>query len=268
MSNNMTPFLKWAGGKRWFVHKHIDIIPRDFNCYYEPFVGSGAVFFALSPKTAVISDINDELINLFVIMRDHPDELKYHMLEHQHNHSKDYYYYIRSSNFPDNIRKAARTLYLNRTCFNGLYRVNKNGQFNVPIGTKKNCIYDIQKFDCYSKLLKNAIIRKEDFRTSIARAKEGDLVFADPPYVSAKNEKGFIKYNEKLFTWNDQIDLMKILIKAREYGVKIMSTNTNSKELKEMYLQNHFNVYELERNSTVAGNLANRKSVKEILIIS
>lgn len=266
--NAITPFLKWAGGKRWLVQKYMEIFPKNFKNYYEPFVGSGAVFFALSPKHAILSDINDELINLFLVMRDFPYELKHHMEIHQQNHSKEYYYKIRETNFSDKIGKAARTLYLNRTCFNGLYRVNKKGQFNVPIGTRQNCIYDIEKFDSYSKALQNTVIKKEDFRTAISRAEKGDLIFADPPYASTRNEDGFLKYNETLFTWNDQLTLFKKLVAARNCGVKIVSTNANSIELRQMYLQEHFKVYKMERNSTIAGKKISRKTVKELLIIS
>jgi len=271
MSNNireLTPFLKWVGGKRWFVQKYLNVFPKEYSRYYEPFVGGGAAFFSLAPPQSVLSDINEEITNLYIVMRDNPLKLKYFMQKHQKNHSSEYYYFIRAKSYSDNIERAARTLYLNRTCFNGLYRVNRSGQFNVPIGTKNNCVYDIDYFEDYSKTLKQSIIRTEDFGIAISRAKEDDLIFADPPYVSTQNQDGFIKYNEKLFTWADQERLLKKLVEARAQGVNIVATNANFNEIKEMYLQKDFNVVEIERCSTVAGNNSKRGVVKELLITS
>lgn len=264
----ITPFLKWAGGKRWFIQKYKSVFPNEYKDYYEPFIGGGAVLFSLLPQHAVISDINAEITNLYIVMRDNPLKLKDLMQKHQKKHSKDYYYYIRKECYSDCAEKAARTLYLNRTCFNGLYRVNKNKQFNVPIGTKMNCIYDVDFFETYSQILKNSIIRTEDFSVALSRAKDGDLVFADPPYVSTQNPEGFIKYNENLFTWSDQQRLLKDLVEARERGVKIVATNANFSEIKEMYVKTGFNVSEIERLSTIAGKNNKRGIVKELLIIS
>ena len=142
----MQPFLKWPGGKRWLAIQKENLFPDKYNHYYEPFLGSGAVFFSILPENSTISDINQELINLYTVMRDHPHQLQDVMRRHQALHNNEHYYTVRSHLPADLVERAGRMLYLNRTCFNGMYRVNRYGLFNVPIGTKTNCIYDIDKF--------------------------------------------------------------------------------------------------------------------------
>lgn len=141
----LMPFLKWPGGKRWFINKYQDYFPVNYNTYIEPFLGGGAVYFSLHPKNAILADINEELINLYIIMRDRAEQLKDQMLYHQNNHNEEYYYRIRESNPSDPLEQASRMLYLNRACYNGMYRVNKQGMFNVPMGTKTNFVYDINR---------------------------------------------------------------------------------------------------------------------------
>jgi DNA adenine methylase len=137
----MEPFLKWAGGKRWLIKQCPSIFPEKYNTYIEPFLGSGSIFFFLEPKKAILSDINKDLINAYKIIKNTPDELYDILKEYHANHSKEFYYNIRDSEFSDDIHRAARFIYLNRTCWNGLYRVNRKGKFNVPIGTKTNVFF-------------------------------------------------------------------------------------------------------------------------------
>lgn len=261
------PFLKWPGGKRWFVKKQKDYFPQSYNRYLEPFLGGGAVFFDLQPKDAILSDINDELINLYIVMREKPDELKEQMLNHQKKHNRTYYYEIRDNILLDPIERASRMLYLNRTCFNGMYRVNKEGVFNVPIGTKKDCIYDIENFGKYANCLKCATILANDFYNIINQSKEGDFIFADPPYATTINSN-FVKYNNNLFGWNDQLRLHEVLVRARDRGVKIMLTNACCREIIEMYRKDGFYIHILTRASTIAGEPKKRREVKELLIVS
>lgn len=268
MKDKNIPFLKWPGGKRWLIDQLIKMIPDDYIHYYEPFLGGGSVFFAIKPSHATISDINDELINLYIVMRDNPQELKGRMCAHNQLHSEDYYYQTRSVYPSDSIDQAARFLYLNRTCYNGMYRVNKQGQFNVPIGTKNNCMYDIDLFDSYSQMLKGARILKSDFSPVICSAGEKDLIFADPPYAVKKSATNFIKYNEKLFTWNDQIRLHRDLLKAKERGARIIHTNIDCAEIKELYIGSEFYVSELSRHSCISGKASGRNVVTELLITS
>lgn len=267
-SEKITPFLKWPGGKRWFVSQLFKIVPSEYNHYYEPFLGGGSVFFALAPNNATISDINADLINLYTVMRDNHQELKEYLIKHNQLHSKEYYYETRKQTPSAPIESAARFLYLNRTCYNGMYRVNQNGQFNVPIGTKDNCIYDLDLFADYSKSLKNAEILNSDFAPVIQSAISNDLVFVDPPYTSASKNTSFIKYNDKLFTWDDQVRLHQESLKAKERGAKIILTNANCKEIIEMYSDSGFYVSELSRTSSIAGKADKRSVVTELLITS
>lgn len=266
--DKMQSFLKWPGGKRWIISKYNKIFPKNFNNYIEPFLGGGSIFFYLSPKKALISDINKELINTYLIMANHPHELKKLLKEHQKNHNSDYYYTIRNNNPTDNIEKAGRFLYLNRTCFNGMYRVNKKGYFNVPIGTKNHFIADIDSFEKYSNILKKAQIVSKDFEEIIFKAKKGDLVFADPPYTIAHNQNAFIKYNENLFSWKDQTRLLDSLIHARNNGAIIISTNAYFEELKTMYSDNGFYTTSISRYSSISGKNGGRGQKKELLISS
>ena len=263
------PFLKWPGGKRWLIKKLPNVFEHNFINYYEPFLGSGAVFFHLLPKNAVLSDVNAELINLYVQMRDHPQELAKQLQVHQKKHSKAYYYEIRDKDYVSPMERAGRFLYLNRTCFNGMYRENKNGKFNVPIGTKDNCIYDIDKFEHYSNALKSAELMTCDFRDTIKKAGSGDLLFVDPPYtIGQTQQNSFIKYNSKLFSWNDQKDLCSEIVAARNRGVIIISTNAYCDELLEMYKKEGFYVQPIEKKSTISGVIDKRRKTTELLITS
>lgn len=265
----LSPFLKWPGGKRWVLKKLPEVFSIQFNNYYEPFLGSGAVFFHLCPEKSVLSDVNEELINLFTQMRDHPQELAKQLQAHQKKHSKTYYYEIRDKDYVSPTERAGRFLYLNRTCFNGMYRENKNGKFNVPIGTKDNCIYDIDKFEHYSNALKNAELMTCDFRSTIKKAESGDLLFVDPPYtIGQAQQNSFIKYNSKLFSWNDQEDLCSEIVAARNRGVIIISTNAYCDELLEMYKKEGFYVQPIEKKSTISGVIDKRRKTTELLITS
>lgn len=265
----MKPFLKWPGGKRWLVNTLINEITFRGDTYYEPFLGSGALFFALLPEKAVISDINPDLINLYTVMRDNPLELQELMITHQTKHNKEYYYSIRSRFYSDSIQQAARFLYLNRTCYNGMYRVNKQGQFNVPIGTKENCIYDIGEFQSYSKALEKAELVAADFASIIHQAHRGDLIFADPPYASANRKTdNFVKYNDHLFNWEDQIRLHHELVAARDRGAMIYLTNVDCQEIQTLYRNDGFCIRPLLRSSNIGGKKAIRSKVYELLITS
>lgn len=263
----MQPFLKWPGGKRWLLQNHRDIFPQKFNRYYEPFLGGGAAFFSLLPKEATISDVNSELINLYLVMRDQPEQLRDAMLQHQSQHSTDYYYQIRAAELKTPLERAARSLYLNRTCYNGMYRVNKSGQFNVPIGTKTDCVYDVDFFTMYSLALQKATIQQSDFAEAIDTARTGDLIFADPPYATS-TKNGFIKYNGQLFTWEDQQRLMRALVMAKKRGVFIVVANANCDEIQKMYTDNGFNIHFFQRSSTIAGKSSTRKKVQELIATS
>lgn len=264
----MHPFLKWPGGKRWLVSKYKKVFPTEYNTYFEPFLGGGSAFFYLTPEHAVISDINEDLVNTYCVMSKSPAALRTLMEDHQENHSINHFYQVRDTVPVDKLSRAARFLYLNRTCFNGMYRVNRLGNFNVPIGTKNEFLEDINMFEEYARVLQCAHIRSQDFVEIIRGSKDGDLVFADPPYTIAHNQNSFIKYNETLFSWKDQTRLLNALVKARDRGAKIIATNAFYQPLEQMYHEKGFYTQALSRFSPISGSTEGRKTQEELLITS
>ncbi|MHA6638744.1 DNA adenine methylase [Stutzerimonas frequens] len=259
------PFLKWAGGKRWLTEKHLNLFPKFSGTYYEPFLGSGAVFFSLAPKSAILSDLNVELIETYKAIKSDWASVERVLKEHHARHSADYYYSLRSSKPRTPHTKAARFIYLNRTCWNGLYRVNLKGQFNVPVGTKTNVILDTDNFKALSNRLNNTDFIACDFEQTIDKAGEGDLIFADPPYTVKHNLNGFIKYNEKIFSWDDQERLSLALKRASNRGSLVISTNAYHPAVKELY-SGEFNLLALNRSSVIAASSSFRGVYEELLV--
>lgn len=260
----VNPLLKWAGGKRWLVNSKQLPLPENYERYFEPFVGSGAVFFHLMPKQAILADLNKDLINLYKVARDFPEALEKLMRSHHISHSSEYYYRMRSLEISDPVVAAARFLYLNRTCWNGLYRVNRFGQFNVPIGTKKNVIMDTDDFRKVSEILMHADLRHSDFQSVIDEACLGDFLFVDPPYTVQHNFNGFLKYNEQIFSWADQVRLRDSLFSASKRGVSIVLTNADHVSVKELYSIG-FEYRSLSRHSVLSGATANRGRTTEAI---
>lgn len=263
----MEPFLKWAGGKRWLVQSDEFPLPCGFTRFVEPFLGSGAAFFSVAPASAILSDVNAELINLYRVIRDHPHEIQLRLSDHHVGHSKEYYYALRASVPEDDVSRAARTLYLNRTCWNGLYRVNRRGEFNVPIGTKTAVIYIKEDFSYYSARLKAAELVACDFDETLARAGTGDFVFVDPPYTVKHNLNGFVKYNEELFGWADQVRLRDALVGAVKRGAKVALTNADHDCIRELY-PDEFRYRQLRRHTVLSGLGKGRGPTTEALFLS
>lgn len=261
----MLPFLKWAGGKRWlFDARFVNGLPA-FRRYIEPFLGGGAGFFAISPKIAILSDVNADLIELYQVVRDFPQELLRRLVDHQKGHCKEYYYRVRSEAPDEIVDRAARTLYLNRTCWNGLYRLNRNGIFNVPIGTKTAVVTPDEDFSKASAILKNADLRSCDFELTIDRADTGDLLFVDPPYTTKHDMNGFVKYNENIFAWSDQVRLREALGRAAQRGASIILTNANHSSLHDLY--DGFGTHvKVPRHSVISGKSAGRSGVFELMV--
>jgi DNA adenine methylase len=256
-------FLKWPGGKRWFVGRHADMLPTTFGRYFEPFLGGASVFFHLKPERAVLADCNAELIAVYSAVAWRRKILESLLLEHQKKHGKVHYYHVRDNVPVDPVERAARTLYLNRTCFNGMYRVNLAGEFNVPKGTRTAVVMDLASS---AGLLRRADLRVSDFEAIIDEADTGDLVFADPPYIVGHNNNGFVKYNEILFKWSDQERLAKTLIRAKGRGVKIVATNAAHFAIEELYRKGGFNLTRVERYCSISGTPVNRKRFLEVVI--
>lgn len=263
-----TPFLKWPGGKRWFIYNHARFLPKTYKRYIEPFLGAGSVFFHLKPQQALLGDINEELINAYEIMKNNWVELEDILRKHQENHGVRYYYRVRDMGPRTAATRAARLIYLNRTCFNGIYRVNLEGKFNVPKGTKATVLFEDDDFVQLARLLTNAELRSADFQMLIEEAKKGDFVFADPPYTVRHNLNGFIKYNEKLFSWHDQIRLADALAAARDRGSKIVSTNANHKSVRDLYKDRGFSQRAISRFSSISADADKRTNFEELVILS
>jgi DNA adenine methylase len=261
------PFLKWAGGKRWFVAKYSHLLPIAFRTYIEPFLGSGAVYFALMPRRATLADSNEDLINTYRTIRKCWMAVVEVLKRHQALHNTAYYYHIRNAEPSDPVERAARFIYLNRTCWNGLYRVNAKGQFNVPLGTKTLVLMPTDDFGLISKILQRASLRNGDFESIIDKADRGDFLFVDPPYTINHNLNGFRKYNQYIFRWEDQVRLHAATRRAKNRGTLVMITNANHPSIRELYSDiGSFTL--LSRHSVLAANSDYRRLSSELLIRS
>lgn len=259
------PFLKWPGGKRWLIEKYPALLSFKLQGrYVEPFVGGGSIFFYLRPAEAILSDLCEELISTYRAIRNQPKQVLSLLQFHALHHGVDYYYKVRDESPIGLAARAARLLYLNKTCFNGLYRVNRQGKFNVPIGSRA-CNVVPEDIMLSSKALKSALVKNSDFEPIIDECRRGDFAFVDPPYTVSHNSNGFIKYNEILFSWEDQKRLHDCLIRARSRGVKILLTNANHQSIRDLYGKG-FTQHVLSRFSSVAASGQKRLEFQELLI--
>ena len=257
----MEPFLKWAGGKRWLTRSVENLAPVDFNQYIEPFLGGGSVFFHIAPARGVINDRNRDLMNMYRVLRDQPIQLRDMLRWHQSKHSDKHYYCVRAESPPCKLQRAARFLYLNRACWNGLYRVNRFGKFNVPKGTKSKIFFESDDYVEASRLLKRMRLKATDFERIIDSASCGDFIFVDPPYTVKHNINGFVRYNESIFSWEDQERLADSIQKAMSRGCKIAVTNADHESIRSLY---GFADYQpIYRSSVIAGDAAKRCDTTE-----
>lgn len=261
----LAPFLKWAGGKRWFANRCLHMIPEAYDRYIEPFLGSGAMYFALKPRCALLADLNADLIECYQAIRTSPLAIVAHLTRHHALHCEAHYYATRAVKPTDPIERAAWLIYLNRTCWNGLYRVNRRNEFNVPIGTKTNVIMPNDDFSSMSEMLLPAVIRNQDFETTLDAAESGDFVFVDPPYTVKHNLNGFLKYNDKIFTWADQMRLRDSVVRAAGRGAKVLVTNANHQSIREIYAGVGLQTV-VQRASVLSGSAAHRVRTEELTI--
>ena len=261
----IVPFLKWAGGKRWLANRSTQILPETYQRYLEPFLGSGAVFFRYAPKHAILSDVNGDLICTYQAIQDDWQRVQRYLDLHSRQHSDEYYYIVRDQRPRCQFRKAARFIYLNRTCWNGLYRVNQKGHFNVPRGTKDSVILDTDNFAAISELLASVLIQECDFEQTIDLARRGDVLFVDPPYTVKHNLNGFVRYNEKIFSWEDQERLAAAIVRAANRGAYVTITNANHTSIKELYTD-ATSMLEINRSSVISGQNHGRGGTSELLI--
>ena len=261
------PFLKWAGGKSKLIQQYIPYFTQDFNNYYEPFLGGGAIFFHLLPKSAVLTDINPELINVYRCVRDKVEPLIALLAEHQHKHNKDYYYRVRQHSYNTDIERAARLIYLNKTCFNGLYRENSKGKFNVPIGQYKNpkiCHPDL--LYSASAALESAEIDVRGFAEVVNYAKSNDLVYFDPPYYPISNTSNFTAYSRYSFSKDDQIQLRDVFAELAIRGVKVMLSNSDCDLIRDLYSE--FKIHNISAARAINSNAQKRGKIAELLVTS
>jgi DNA adenine methylase len=259
------PFLKWPGGKRWLTSRHLGMFPKTYGKYIEPFLGGAAVFFALSPEDAHLSDANPELINAYNRIKKDRLKVERGLARYQKKHSSEFYYKVRDRRLTDPVARAARFLYLNRTCFNGIYRVNKEGKFNVPIGTKDSVSFEEGYLEKVERALKHARVKTRDFAIAIGYANEGDFVFIDPPYTVMHNNNGFVKYNAQLFSWKDQARLATAIKAAANRGALIMMSNADHASVKTLY--SDFGTHHiLTRPSVLASDPGRRGNATELLV--
>ena len=265
------PFLKWAGGKRQLISQMRKYFPKDFNRYIEPFIGGGAVYFYLKPKVSVIVDINEEIINCYKVIQNNVEELI--ELLKTHKNEKDYYYRIRELDRDEkftkltNIEKASRMIYMNRCCYNGLYRVNSKGQFNVPFGKYKNPNFcDEVNLLAVNKALKNVKIVHGSFEVSLDYAEKGDFIYFDPPYYPISKTSSFTSYTKENFGEESQKKLFNVFKKLDKLDCKLMLSNSYHDYIIDLYKD--FNIIELDERRAINCNATKRGNIKVLLIIN
>ena len=260
----ITPFLKWAGGKRWLVGQHPELFPIASQHFIEPFCGSSAVFFYLRPSTATLSDTNVRLIECYLTIRDDLDAFLHHLDTFSSSHSPEFYYNVRQQTLPTSAERAAQFLYLNRVCFNGIYRENLSGTFNVPLGTKQNVTLKSDNFPAISQALQSVDIRHCDFEQSIDAATCTDFLYVDPPYVTKHNINGFAKYNQQIFSWTDQERLAESVMRAHLRGVSIVVSNADHPDVHALYSP-HLTILSFSRYTVIASKSEHRVPTTEMV---
>ena len=256
------PLIKWAGGKRRLLAEIRQLLPDDFNRYYEPFFGSGALFFSLLPRAARLSDANRDLIETYIEVRDNVEPL-IRALRRLRN-SEEGYYRVRAATPRTPTGKAARLIYLCTLSFNGIYRQNLKGEFNVPYGYKTHLKhYDVARLREASRQLRGRTIRHEDFECAVQGAQPGDVAYFDPPYTVAHGNNGFVKYNAKIFSWEDQKRLARTALRLKGIGCRVIVSNADHPSIRELYPE--FDAHVVERFSVMSASSEFRRPVRECL---
>lgn len=270
------PFVKWAGGKRQLIPILNQNLPDSFGTYYEPFLGGGALLFHMlterSGQKCSISDLNSDLVLTYTTIRNRIDNLISSLKNHEKNYQKDsksYYYSVRESNPRSEIEKSSRLLFLNRTCFNGLYRVNSKGKFNVPLGKYTNPnIVNEDNLRSVSNILQSSkvSIGCRDFAAVLRDAKKGDLVYFDPPYQPVSTTSNFTSYTNKSFSYDDLNRLATLCHDLDEKGCKVLLSNSDSKEVSDMFSKKSWKVSRIQANRSINSDSKKRTGHYELLI--
>ncbi|WP_296877279.1 DNA adenine methylase [Thomasclavelia sp.] len=270
----LSPVLKWVGGKRQLLNDIIPMIPKNCSTYVEPFIGGGAVLFELQPKKAIINDFNSELINVYTVIKDYPEELIKELQFHKENNTSEHFYIVREyDRKPDFfsqmtvVQKAARVIYLNKTCYNGLYRVNSAGQFNSPYGKYKNPnIVNETVIRAMSKYFNenNIIIKNVDFKDALKGLRRGAFVYLDPPYMPISSSSSFTGYTENGFNEDKQRELKEVCDKLDGKGIKFLQSNSDCEFIRELYSDYKIKTIKAKRAINSKGN--SRGEINEVLI--
>lgn len=278
ISERPKPFVKWVGGKRQLLKqfKNLNLYPpQGFNpvknTYFEPFVGGGAVFLDLLPKKAVLSDLNSELITTYKVVKN--DVNKLIKLLKTYKYDKDFFLKIRSKPTKDlsDVQIAAKFIYLNRTCFNGLYRVNSKGEFNVPFGSYNNpLICDEDNLKKISKALKNVKIYNEDYKNVLKKAKKDDFIYFDPPYYPVNRTSSFTGYTAEGFFEKEQAELRDIFFTLHKRGCFVMLSNSDTPFINKLYsnLDKKVMIHKIEANRNINSKASGRRKINEVLVIN
>ena len=256
------PFVRWAGGKSWFIPHLTQLINGiDINHFHEPFLGGAAVFLALEhKKKSYLTDVNEDLINAYIQIRDNAQHVMTVLLSY--SNTKEDYYRIRSLNLDDPIEQAAKFIYLNQTSYNGLYRVNRSGKYNVPYGFRRNWHYEESRVLQVSEKLQKANLRCGDFEINKYKIKRHDIVFLDPPYTVSHNDNGFIEYNKNLFSLDDQERLYRFIEYIKRKDAYYILTNAAHPKIEEIFGKEDQPI-ELMRYSLIGGKNSERKKIAE-----
>jgi len=270
------PFVKWAGGKRQLISTLNPNLPDSFGTYFEPFLGGGALLFHMlterNGQKCSISDLNSDLVLAYTTIRDRVDSLISSLKSHERNYQKDsksYYYSVRATNPRSQIEKTSRLLFLNRTCFNGLYRVNSKGKFNVPLGKYTNPnIVNEENLRSVSNILQvsRVSIKCRDFGAVLRDAKKGDLVYFDPPYQPVSETANFTSYTSKNFSLDDLSRLVELCQSLDEKGCKVLLSNSDSKEVSEMFSKRPWKISKIRANRSINSDSKKRTGHFELLI--
>lgn len=265
------PILKWAGGKRGLISRILSLFPVDYKnrVYHEPFFGGGAVFFKIRPKAGSVNDVNPHLVNFYRVVRDNPDELI--SRARQYTYDEESYYLLRDRfNQPgvSGVESAALLLYLNKTAFNGLYRVNSKGEFNVPFGRYKNpTIVPERGVRAASKILQKVEIFNEDFSYVLDYAKKSDLCYIDPPYQPISETANFTSYSSGRFDLNEQRRLRELCVKLDEHGVLFVLSNSYAEPVLDLYKKiERFQVITIRAKRAISSKASTRGAINEVLI--
>lgn len=261
------PVIKWAGGKRQLIQRYKEYFPTRYNVYHEPFLGGGAVFFHLAPPVSYLSDSNEELINMYRVIQNKVDQLIEDLSRHPNE--SDYYYRIRSLdvNSLNDVQRASRLIYLNRTCYNGLYRVNRKGLFNVPFGRyKRPKILDIELLLAASRALQRADLIRGDFGVVLENARPGDFIYLDPPYHPVSSTASFTDFTDQSFGARDQERLAGIFDQLARRGCLVMLSNSDTPFVRELYQDYRRGIIPLTANRSINSKGDKRGPVGEIIV--